>query len=171
MSLEIPLETAQRAAEAGHARRIPVLLNPAPGRRLPPEMLEQVTVLTPNETEARQVVGQKEDRGDPAALAGELLMLGIGAVVITLGPAGALLATPDGIEHLTTYPVHAVDTTAAGDCFTGALAVEFAAGRSLRDAVLFANAAAALSVTRPGAQPALPTRAEVEMFLHQRRTR
>lgn len=161
ISLEIPLETVQRAVEAGHARRVPVILNPAPARRLPPGLLGQVTLLTPNETEARQVLGRKDDFESLAELA-ELLDLGLDAAIVTLGANGSVTVTPDGIEHLPGLSVAAVDTTAAGDCFTGALAVEFASGRSLRDAVAFANAAAALSVTRRGAQPALPTRAEVE---------
>lgn len=164
VSLEIPLETVERAVEAGYARRIPVILNPAPARRLPPDLLERVAVLTPNETEARQLLGSSET-DDLADLPTRLLALGVDAVVITLGSSGALAATPDGIEHLPSITVQAVDTVAAGDCFTGALAVELASGRSLRDAVRFANAAAALSVTRRGAQSALPTRAEVERFI------
>ena len=168
VSLEIPQETVERAVEIAHARGLAVILNPAPARRLPPDLLERVTVLTPNETEARQILGRPEDAEDVQTLAADLLTLGVGAAVVTLGAAGALTATPDGIEHVPTRAVQAVDTTAAGDCFTGALAVEFSGGRSLRDAVRFANAAAALSVTRPGAQPALPTRAEVEVFLLSR---
>lgn len=168
VSLEIPLETAARAVEAADARRIPVILNPAPARPLPPDLLERITVLTPNEGEARRILNRDEDDADAADLAAALLESGVGAAVMTLGAAGAVLATPDGVEHVPGFRVTAVDTVAAGDCFTGALAVEFAAGRSLRDAVRFANAAAALSVTRRGAQPALPTRAEVEAFLSNR---
>lgn len=167
LSLEVPLETIARAAQMGRERRIPVILNPAPGRRLPPDLLAMVTVLTPNETEARQVLGEEGEQqrdDDLHRIAGELLMAGVDTAVITLGAAGALLATPDGIEQVATYPVQAVDTVAAGDCFTGALSVEFASGRSLRDAVRFANAAAALSVTRRGAQPSMPTRDEVTEF-------
>lgn len=165
LSLEVPMPTILRAAEMARARNLAVILNPAPGRALPAALLTQVTVLTPNETESAQALNRRpEDETDPRDLAAELLTTGIGAAVITLGAAGALLATPDGIEHLSGLPVQAVDTVAAGDCFTAALAVEFAAGRSLRDAVGFANAAAALSVTRRGAQPALPTRDEVTAF-------
>jgi ribokinase len=85
--------------------------------------------------------------------------------VVTRGARGAAIVTPDGVEFAPGVPVRAVDTVAAGDCFTAAVAVEFARGVSLRDAVRFANAAAALSVTRRGAQPSLPTRAEVEALL------
>ncbi len=168
VSLEIPLETAIRAVEAADARRIPVLLNPAPARPLPPDLLERITVLTPNEGEAQRILNRAEEETDaPTSLAAALLESGVGAAVMTLGAAGAVIATPDGVEHVHGFRVSAVDTVAAGDCFTGALAVEFAAGRSLRDAVRFANAAAALSVTRRGAQPALPTRTEVEAFLNR----
>ena len=165
VSLEIPLETVARAVAAGHARRIPVILNPAPARRLPAQLLSQVSILTPNETETRQALGSESDGREVMELAAELLGLGVDIAVITLGAGGALVVTPDGIDHIAAFPVRAVDTVGAGDCFTGALAVEFASGRSLRDAVRFANAAAALKVTRPGAQPGIPTRAEVLQFL------
>jgi ribokinase len=164
VSLEVPLEAVIRTVEMGWTRRIPVILNPAPARSLPPELLTRVTVLTPNETEALQLLGTRESL-DPDILAARLLDLGIDAAVMTVGRAGAVIATPDGVETVAGIPVRAVDTVAAGDCFTGALAVEFAAGRSLRDAVSFANAAAALKVTRPGAQPGLPTRDEVTAFV------
>ena len=166
VSLEVPLEAVARAVEMGWERRVPVILNPAPARRLPAELLARVTVLTPNEREARQLLGRGEaDEENTETLAAELLDLGVGAAVVTLGAAGTLVVTPDGIEHLPALPVQPLDTTAAGDCFTGALAVEFASGQSLRASVRFAGAAAALSVTRRGAQPALPTRTEVEAFL------
>lgn len=164
ISLEVPQGAVGRAAEMGSARRIPVILNPAPARPLPPDLLAGVTVLTPNEREARQLLGRADEEEMPA-LAADLLSLGVYAAVVTLGAAGALVVTPDGAERVPAFPVQPLDTTAAGDCFTAALAVEFAAGRSLRDAVRFAHAAAALSVTRRGAQPALPTRSEVEAFV------
>ncbi len=164
LSLEVPLETITRAAAMGKERRIPVLLNPAPARTLSPELLANIDLLTPNETEAAFFAGETGEKEDVEALAAQLMTLGIGAAVVTVGSAGALLATPDGIEHIPGIPVQAVDTVAAGDTFTGALAVEIAAGRSYRDAVRFANAAAALKVTRRGAQPGIPTRGEVEGF-------
>lgn len=166
VSLEVPLEAVARAVEMARARRIPVVLNPAPARPLPPELLAQVSVLTPNEIEAATLVGRGEDVDDidMEQVAARLLEFGLDAAVITIGAAGALLATPDGVELVPGLPVRAIDTVAAGDCFTGALAVEIASGRSLRDAVRFANAAAALKVTRRGAQPGIPTRADVEEF-------
>jgi ribokinase len=167
ISLEVPLEAVSSAVEMGAARRIPVFLNPAPARSLPPDLLTRVTVLTPNETEAMQLLGTTAS-ADADTIATHLLDLGIDIAVMTIGAAGAVVATPDGVETVAGIRVRAIDTVAAGDCFTGALAVEFASGRSLRDAVAFANAAAALKVTRPGAQPGLPTRAEVVEFLSTR---
>ncbi|MES2462439.1 MAG: ribokinase [Armatimonadota bacterium] len=167
LSLEVPLETIQRAVEMGAERQIPVILNPAPARALPARLLASISVLTPNETEARQIagMGSANDDADLETVAAELLGSGIDAAVITLGSAGALIVTPDGIEQAMAFPVKAVDTVGAGDCFTGALAVELASGKSLREAVRFASAAAALKVTRSGAQPGIPTRGEVTGFL------
>jgi ribokinase len=164
VSLEVPLETVARAVEIAHAHKIPIVLNPAPARPLPPDMLARVSLLTPNESEARLLCGHSDDFSSLDELAA-LLDLGVQTAVVTLGARGAALVTPDGIEHVPGLPVAAVDTVAAGDCFTGALAVEIARGRPLRDAARFACAAAALSVTKKGAQPALPTRQEVETFL------
>ena len=160
VSLEVPLEAVLRAVEMAHERKIPIILNPAPARSLPADLLEKITILTPNETEAAQLLNRPTD-AEPSEIAARLLETGISAIVMTIGAAGAIIATPDGIETVSGLPVRAIDTVAAGDCFTGALAVEFAAGRSLRAAAAFANAAAALKVTRRGAQPGLPTRAEV----------
>jgi ribokinase len=168
LSLEIPLETIHQAVGMASARQIPVILNPAPARALPPELLAKVSILTPNETEARQIAGVANDEDDITATATALLDSGIDVAVITLGSAGSLIVTPDGIEESPAFPVKAIDTVGAGDCFTGALAVELASGKSLRDAVRFASAAAALKVTRIGAQPGIPSRADVEDFLNSR---
>jgi ribokinase len=170
LSLEVPLETIQRAVTMGAARQIPVILNPAPARALPSRLLASISVLTPNETEARQIAGMgaANEEANLETIAAELLHSGIDAAVITLGSAGSLIVTPDGLEQAPSFPVKAVDTVGAGDCFTGALAVELASGRSLRDAVRFASAAAALKVTRAGAQPGMPTRAEVTEFIGSR---
>ena len=167
LSLEVPLETIQRAVDMGKERNIPIILNPAPARVLPSRLLANISVLTPNENEARQIAGMSavNEDSDLETVAAELLSTGIDAAVITLGSAGSLIVTPDGIEQAPAFAVKAVDTVGAGDCFTGALAVELASGRSLRDAVRFASAAAALKVTRSGAQPGIPTRAEVVAFL------
>lgn len=151
VSLEIPDDAVTAAIEAGHARGIPVILNPAPARALPRALLQKVTVLTPNQSEL-------------AALGGSdaLLSSGVAVLVTTLGAEGARLERLGEAPQLFPAPrVLAVDTVAAGDCFTGALAVELARGATLPEAIHFACAAAALKVTRPGAQPGLPYRAEV----------
>ena len=169
LSLEVPLETIQRAVDMGRERNIPIILNPAPARALPARLLANISVLTPNENEARQIAGMNaaNEDADLETVAAELLSTGIDAAVITLGSAGSLIVTPDGFERASSFAVKAVDTVGAGDCFTGALAVELASGRSLRDAVRFAAAAAALKVTRASAQPGIPTRAEVVEFIRR----
>jgi len=167
LSLEVPLDTVIRAAELASARRVPIVLNPAPARALPARLLSMVTLLTPNETEARQIAGAGRPNADVdvETIGAELLATGVETAVITLGALGSLIVTPDGTEYASSVRVKAVDTVAAGDCFTGALAVEIAAGRSLRDAVRFASAAAAVKVTRHGAQAGIPHRADVEALL------
>jgi ribokinase len=161
-SLEIPIETVLRAAELASANRVPFLLNPAPAQTLPPALLALTGILTPNETEAAQILGVAPDILSPSVLAERLLALGVENVVVTIGKEGAVIATGDGTESVPGLPVQAVDTVAAGDCFTGALAVRLAFGDALVDAVRYANAAAALKVTRHGAQPGIPTATEVE---------
>ncbi|MDX1932536.1 MAG: ribokinase [Capsulimonadales bacterium] len=163
-SLEVPIETVVRAAERAAERRIPFLLNPAPARPLPPNLLTLTTVFTPNETEAAQILGIPPESRSPAEMAVALRDPGIRTVVVTVGRDGAVVA--DGTETTVVpgIPVTAIDTVAAGDCFTGALAVRLASGVALLDAVGYANRAAALKVTRRGAQPGLPTAAEVEAF-------
>lgn len=167
LSLEIPLNTALAAAALASRHGVPVILNPAPARPLPSGLLKAVSVLTPNESEAELLTGLRID-GDAAAgrAADRLLRRGVRrAVVITMGRRGAF-AAGDGIRRrIAAFRVRAVDTTAAGDIFNGALAVALTEGRPLEEAVRFANAAAALSVTRPGAQPSAPRRSEIERLL------
>ena len=155
ISLEIPDEAVFAAVTQSVKRGIPVLLNPAPARPLPVEILAQVSVLIPNETER--------------ALLSESLVGFGGTLITTLGSAGARIESP-GTPPLSvaSFPVTAVDTVAAGDCFVAALTVALAEGTALPEATRFACAAAALKVTRPGAQPGLPTRDEVERFLAAR---
>ncbi len=155
ISLEIP-DGAVFAAITDSARRgIPVLLNPAPARPLPAEILAQVSLLIPNETER--------------ALLAESLGGFSGTLLTTLGSAGACIEAPHAPPlTIASFPVTATDTVAAGDCFVAALAVCLAEGQALPAATRFACAAAALKVTRPGAQPGLPTRDEVLQFLADR---
>jgi ribokinase len=169
MQLETPLGTVQTAAELAHRAGVPVILNPAPACPLPDRLLRRVSVLTPNQTEAEQLTGvHVHDRASAARAADRLLGRGVGAVVLTLGARGALVATVQGKHHVPGFRMKAVDTTAAGDIFNGAMAVAMAEGRPLLEAVRFANAAAAISVTRMGAQPSAPHRREIERLLARR---
>jgi ribokinase len=166
MQLETPLETVQAAAELGAAQGVRVILNPAPARPLPDELLRQVSILTPNETEAEMLTGVKvRDERSAGKAAAILRAKGVSTVIITLGPRGAFVANQEGTQLVPGFKVNPVDTTAAGDIFNGALAVALAEQKPIFEAVRFANAAAALSVTRLGAQPSAPRRKEIEKFL------
>jgi len=166
MQLETPLETVQAAAQIASAAGVRVILNPAPAQPLAGDLLKRVSILTPNESEAELLTGVKvEDESSAAQAARILLAKGIETVLVTLGPKGAFVASTESNELVPGFQVKAVDTTAAGDVFNGALAVALAEGQPLTDAVRFANAAAALSVTKLGAQPSAPKRAEIEAFL------
>jgi ribokinase len=170
MQLETPLDTVETAAELAVRAGVPVILNPAPARRLPAKLLQRVSILTPNETEAELLTGIRVDSEATAARAAEKLRAkGVGTVIVTLGARGALVASADGHTLVPGFPVKPVDTTAAGDVFNGALAVALADGQPLAAAARFANAAAAISVTRLGAQPSAPHRKEIDRFLKTRR--
>ena len=179
---EIALPTVVHAVTMAARFGVKVILNPAPPatQPLPDGLLAHATILTPNETEAEALSGfptvpPEANEVDKAAwesrVARSLLSMGPSAVVLTLGERGAYLATREGEGLVPAFPVQAVDVTAAGDAFNGALAVALAEGKALRDAVVFANAAGALAATRPGAQPSLADRDEVEQFLRERRAR
>jgi len=169
MQLETPLATVQAAAAQAADAGVPVILNPAPAQSLPRRLLRLVTVLTPNETEAERLSGMTIANDQTAAkAAAELLAQGPRVVVITLGSRGALVATAEGCQVVPAFPVRAVDTTAAGDVFNGAFAVAWSEGCPLVEAVRFANAAAALSVTRLGAQPSAPARRAIVRLLSGR---
>ena len=166
VQLEVPLETVERAIYLAHEADVKVLLNPAPGQPLSAELLSLVDVLTPNETEAEIIAGSPVRNPQEAETAAQqLLASGVGAVVITLGAQGALIVTATGTQYVPGQSVEVVDTTGAGDAFNGALAVALAEGKALSEAVAFANAAAALQVTKVGAAPAMPYRDEVEALL------
>ena len=149
---------------------MPVILNPAPARALPNRLLKLISILTPNETEAELLTGIKvTDEAAAARACAKLRARGVRTVILTLGSRGAYLADAGEQRLVPGFKVKAVDSTAAGDIFNGALSVALAERKPLRDAVRFANAAAALSVTRLGAQPSAPTRAEIERFLGRRK--
>jgi ribokinase len=166
MQLESPIETVAAAAQVANDNGVTVILNPAPAQPLSENLLRMVSLLTPNESEAELLTGVTVKDDDTASEAAKaLLAKGVESVIITLGPRGALVGSRDSFEFVSGYKVTAVDSTAAGDVFNGALAVGLAEGRSLHDAVLFANAAAALSVTKLGAQPSTPSRREIYDFI------
>ncbi|MDZ7640150.1 MAG: ribokinase [Bryobacterales bacterium] len=166
--LETPLDTVKTALELGQLRRVITILDPAPAQPLPPEILSAVDLLTPNETEAAMLLGESPGPlsvEEAYAIGQRLLELGPRAVIVKLGANGAVFVNRLQQFHACGFHVKAVDTTAAGDTFNGALGAAIAEGMEMRDAVQFANAAAALSVTRPGAQPSVPGREEVEGLL------
>ena len=169
LQLEVPLQTVIYVAEMGYRKNIPVMLDPAPARDLPPKLLLQLAWLTPNALEASLLCGHPGQALAPAQVpqcAEELLSRGPRHVLIKLGAHGAYLATRDGLrQHIPAYKVRAVDGTAAGDTFNGALAVGLLQGKSPVEAATFASAVAALSVTRKGGQPSMPTAQEVNKFL------
>jgi ribokinase len=140
-----------------------VILNPAPARPLPETLYPLISIITPNETEAELLTGIKVTNMESAAEAAKLIrQRGVETVIITLGEKGALVLHEEELTHVPTIPVKAVDTTAAGDVFNGALAVTLAEGRLMQEAVAFACKAAALSVTKLGAQASAPYRQEVD---------
>jgi len=165
--LEVPLETVEFAAQLANSFGVPFILDPAPAQKLSPELLKMVDVLTPNETEARILTGIEvtSNRDSARTAAKKLLEYGVKSVILTMGAKGFLLANDDRMESVPAVKVNAVDATAAGDAFTGSLAVGLAQGWELFDAALFANQVAALSVTKMGAQSSMPAREEVESFM------
>jgi len=168
--LEIPLKTVEYAAACAKNADVPFILDPAPARQLPDELLAIVDIIKPNETEAKILTGI-EVKGDTSAkhAASKLLEKGVGAVIITMGARGFLLATKETAEFVDGIEVNAADSTAAGDAFTGSLAVGIAEGKNLRRAAEFANTVAALSVTKWGAQSSMPSMDQVREFLTKRR--
>ncbi len=148
--LEVPVATIEHAFRAAKAAGATTVLNPAPVKPLPDSLLALCDVLTPNEHEVELLGGV--DR---------LRSLGAAAVIVTRGSEGADLHTSSGVEHIAAHPVVAVDTTGAGDCFSGSLCARLAAGDALLNAMRYASVAAALSTTVAGAVPSMPRRADV----------
>ena len=166
LQLETPMETVEHAVAIAADKGVPVVLDPAPGRKLDANLIRRIDYLKPNETEAEILTGTRVTDDATARKAGEkLLGFGAGNAIVTLGKRGAMLVTPDESCLIPTFDTVAIDATAAGDAFTGGMAYALADGRELRDAVTFANAVASLAVTKMGAQPSMPTRDELEKFL------
>lgn len=171
--LEIPIETVEHLARICVREHISLILDPAPAKELPTSVLKAVTWFTPNETEAAFFTGESNEISglhDPTRAAKTLIGLGIPGIVLKLGSRGAFIATTGSVgERLNPFPVRAVDTTAAGDAFNGAFAVGLLLDKDPAASARFATAAAALSVTRAGAQPSMPTMAEVDRLLESAR--
>jgi ribokinase len=166
MQLETSPETVQRAAEIAHAAGVPTLLNPAPARPLPDSLLQMITILTPNETEAQLLTGKGvADDASACEAAGLLRQRGVQRVVLTLGARGALLDDGTQCLRLPGFAVQVVDTTAAGDAFCAALAFQYSQ-LPLQEAVRFANAVGALATTVLGAGPSMPTMQKVQAFIN-----
>jgi ribokinase len=161
--LETPMETIIHAAKKARAAGVSFILDPAPAQPLPPELLALTDWLTPNETEAAILLGLPEDTVIDAQAAIALQAAGAGNVILKLGARGVIILEKGGTPVAVASPqVHAVDTTAAGDCFNGAFAVGLTQGQSPVDAARLACTAASISVTRHGAQAAMPSRAEID---------
>ncbi len=165
MQLETPIETVEYVTEIALAKSITVILNPAPAARLNDDLLKRIAVITPNQKEAEMLTGIKViDASSAEKAAGFLNNKGIETVIITMGAAGAFVSHDNKYTMIQGTQVKVVDTTAAGDVFNGALVVALSENRTIEEAVAFACKAAAISVTRLGAQASAPYREEVESF-------
>ncbi|MGB9857414.1 MAG: ribokinase [Dictyoglomaceae bacterium] len=169
LQLEIPVETVAYTIDLVSKREKPLsILNPAPGRKLDKKIWEKVDLITPNRSELELITGMKvESIEDAEKSAREVISSGVKEVVVTLGKDGALVVNEKGSTYVPSFKVEVVDTTGAGDAFNGGLAVALSEGKDLISAVYFANAVAALNVTKIGTAPAMPYREEVEKFLKE----
>jgi ribokinase len=168
--LEIPLETVEYLAQFAERHDIPLMLDPAPARELSGQLLRRISWLTPNETETQELLKIRIENGDRGsyAAAERLLDCGVKNVLLKLGSNGCVIAQGTlAKERVPAFSVNAVDTTAAGDAFNAGFAVGLMRGSTVARSAIFASAVAAISVTRPGAQPSMPTGDEVECFLEQ----
>lgn len=169
--LEIPVEAAEAALVRGRSCGVLTILNPAPVRPLPSSVLQVVDVLTPNQTEAKVLLGRDPvEPAEPDAIGRELIRKGVKQVVMTLGERGALIVTPSSCIHVPAIRVTPVDTTGAGDAFNAGLAVALACGASLESAVQFAVVTGGLAVTKEGVIPSLPRREQVTQFYRESRS-
>lgn len=166
--LETPMESVHAAMKAAHEKGVITILDPAPARGLPEDLLRSTSILTPNQTEAAFLICSNEaieTAAQATNAARQLQSRGASVVIVKMGSAGCVAAEGSHVTEVAAFYVQAVDTTAAGDTFNGALAVGLAEGMSLVDATRFANGAAALSVTKPGAIASMPSRVQVEQFI------
>lgn len=165
LQLEIPIPVIQYTIKLAKKKNIPVILNPAPAKELSEDLLEKVDILTPNEIELQKLTGEKlKSMSSIKKASYKLINYGIKAVIVTLGKKGALLVSKDFCKLIPSIKVKAIDTTGAGDAFTGGLAFALVKGKGLKEAVYFANIVAALTVTKIGAQSS-PTKNEIRNFI------
>lgn len=165
VQLEIPMSTVEAVVDLANIMKIPLMLNPAPGRTIPISLIKMITWITPNETEANIITSRKFlSDNNIVDMACELHNMGAETVIITLGKNGVYLKNDEYHEKLDSYKVKPIDTTAAGDVFNGALAFALANKTPLIKAIDFAQRAAAISVTKMGAQPSAPFRKEIDLF-------
>ncbi|MBF8983177.1 ribokinase [Lutibacter sp. B2] len=163
--LEVPLEVVEHFIVNSKKRGKYTILNPAPAKHLSDELIKHIDLLTPNETELETISGCKVSTIEEAKIAAKVLIdKGLKEVLVTLGEAGSLYINKDRIKHFPTFKVKAIDTTAAGDSFTAAIAVGKSEDMKLDDAIVFASKVGALTVTKKGAQSSLPSREEVNNF-------
>ncbi|OOF39601.1 ribokinase [Rodentibacter rarus] len=167
MQLETPLPAVILAAQIAKKHRVQVVLNPAPAQPLPDSLLNHIDIITPNETEAEILTGVRVTDEQSAVKSAEVFhQKGINCVMITLGAKGVFISRNGEYRIIKGFSVQAVDTTAAGDTFNGGFVTALLEGQPFEEAIHFAQAAAAISVTRAGAQPSIPTKQETLDFLH-----
>src|SRR5512143_1240731 len=166
LQFEIPMETVLHAARLAKQKKLTVIVNPAPARDIPDELLKHADYILPNETELARLTGKDtNEKASLEAAAGALVKRGVPNVIVTLGARGALIATRRGRTYMPSFKVKPVDTTGAGDAFIGGLAFALVNRKSLKDAVQYACACGALATTKFGAQPSLPTADEVKKLI------
>ena len=166
LQLEVPLETVLAAIQVAKGAGVKVILDPAPAPKDFPQELLHVDLICPNESEAEALTGIRVKTEEHAfAAAKELQRQGAQTVAITMGEHGALLLDQEGSQMIPSFPIKPIDTTAAGDAFAGALGVYWAEGNPLKEATQFANASGAIAASRPGAQPSMGSRDDIEKRL------
>jgi len=164
LQLEIPIETVKHAISIARKHQVKIMLDPAPAVPLEIDLIKQVDIFKPNEHECQIATGLKADTVQDAIMAvRELYQLGVQLPIVTLGSQGVVYysAEEQTAYHVPAYPATVVDTTAAGDSFSGALAVGITSGKTISEAILFANQASSITISRPGAQPSLPNLADI----------